>query len=161
MVVAPFAVLPACGQKDGSDPGGGLTHVRAALTSSAPAIPGVDSHGVGTSKVQFGSIAPVVTETGFVSMSVDGLGTTAASGAIQVQKPQGATVRRAFVGAASTGFSGRELVDGDVTLDGNPVAWTISTPSSISSWNHWAEVTERREAQGRRCRPWPDRFHRR
>src|SRR5204863_9552786 len=39
------------------------------------------------------------------------------------------------------GFSGRKLRNGDVTLDGVGISWQISTPSSISSWNHWAEVT--------------------
>src|SRR6185436_2398105 len=60
---------------------------------------------------------------------------------LRVQKPAGATVRRAFVAAASAGFSGRKLLNGDVTLDGAVPAWEISTPSSITSWNHWAEVT--------------------
>jgi HYR domain len=63
-------------------------------------------------------------------------------GAPSPEKPAGATVRRAFVGAASTGLSGRQLLDNDVSLDGTGIAWTISTPSSISSWNHWAEVTD-------------------
>jgi cysteine-rich repeat protein len=103
--------------------------------------PGVDSKGVGISNVAFGSLAPIVNESGFVSWSLDGMGTADATGTIRVQKPAGATTRRAFLGSASTGFSERELVNGDVTLDGTGINWDISTPSSISSWNHWAEVT--------------------
>src|SRR5687767_10212789 len=65
--------------------------------------------GFGTSQTDFGSIVPIVRETGRVSLSVDGLGTTAGSGLIQVNKPAGATVRGAYLAAASTGFSGRRL----------------------------------------------------
>jgi MYXO-CTERM domain-containing protein len=109
--------------------------------SLAQAEPGADDLGVGVSEVQFGSLAPLVNETGLVSMSIDGLGTMASSGTVQVQKPAGATTRRAFVAAASTGFSGYKIPDGGVTLDGVGLSWEISTLSGISSWNHWTEVT--------------------
>ena len=112
-----------------------------AFAHTASAEPGADAHGVGISTVQFGSLAPVVTESGFISTSYDGLGTLNASGKIQVQKPAGATTRRAFLASASTGFSGFKVPNGVVTIDGAGVNWDISTLSSISSWNHWAEVT--------------------
>lgn len=111
----------------------------AALASSPP---GTDADGIGPSEVTFGSILPVVTETGFISLSVDGVGTNnVAGGLVYVDKPAGATVRSAYAAAVSRGYSGRMLVDGDVKLDGADVAWDISTPSSINSWNHWADVT--------------------
>jgi len=113
--------------------------VPAALAGSPP---GTDTEGIGPSEVTFGSILPVVTETGFISLSVDGVGTNdPAGGLVYVDKPAGATVRSAYAAAASTGYSTRMLADGDVKLDGSDVAWHISTPSSISSWNHWADVT--------------------
>jgi len=88
------------------------------------------------------SLTSLVTETGFISVSIDGLGTNdQAGGTIRVQKPTGATVRDAFLAAASTGFSGRVLANGDVKLDGDPVNWIKTTPSSISSSNSWADVT--------------------
>ncbi len=89
------------------------------------------------------SITPFSTESGFVSLSVDGLGSNAASGIIQVQKPAGATVRKAFMAAASAGFSGRILANGDVTINGTGVNWNLvaSIPSSISSNNSLADVT--------------------
>lgn len=87
------------------------------------------------------AIAPVVTETGLVSLSVDGVGTNLDQGTVQVLKPAGATVRGAYLAAASAGLTGRRINDGDVKIDGVAVAWSISTPSSISSWNHWANVT--------------------
>ena len=43
--------------------------------------------------------------------------------------------------AASTGFSRYQIRNGDVTLNGQSVTWSIFTPSNISSYNAWAEVT--------------------
>lgn len=93
------------------------------------------------SSLAVNSLAPMVTESGFITASIDGLGTNQASGVIQVDKPAGATVRSAWLAAASTGFSNRQLVNGDVKLDGQSITWTRSVQSSISSWNHWANVT--------------------
>ncbi len=42
------------------------------------------------------SLQPMVTETGKINISVDGLGTSG-SGIIQVEKPEGATVRGAYL----------------------------------------------------------------
>jgi len=103
--------------------------------------PGTDSENVGPSPITLESIDPVVTETGFISLSVDASGSNAASAIIQVNKPAGATVRGAYMAAASTGFSGRTLNDGDVKIDGVDVNWDMTEPSSISSVNHWADVT--------------------
>ena len=111
------------------------------ITSLFAQDPGTNSNGIPLTQPQLGSIIPVVTEIGFISLSVDGLGTNQPSGIIQVEKPVGATVRAAYIAAASTGFSGRQINDGHVTIDGVGVNWDISTPSSISSWNHWADVT--------------------
>jgi hypothetical protein len=60
-----------------------------------------------------------------------------------VQKNAGATVRKAFLFAASTGGTGYEPVDGDVTLDGSPVAWNPADTmsNSIGSVNVAADVT--------------------
>src|SRR5947209_3957263 len=102
---------------------------------------GSDVADVGTTVPAYGSIESIVNETGHVTLSVDGLGENTGSGTIRVQKPVGATVRKAFMAAASTGFSGYKIPDGQITIDGQPVAWGLSTPSSIFSWNHWADVT--------------------
>lgn len=110
----------------------------AALASSPP---GTDYDDLGPSEVNFGSILPVITESGFISLSVDGLGTLAETGNIQVDKPAGATVRSAYLVGASTGLTNRVLADGDVKLDGTDVTWDITTSSSINSWNHWSNVT--------------------
>lgn len=84
-----------------------------------------------------------IRETGQVSLSIDGLGTSTSSGIIQVQKPAGATVRRAFLAAASGGISNRIIANGDVQIDGSGVNWTIVEPAlaAVQAYNHWAEVT--------------------
>jgi hypothetical protein len=104
------------------------------------AEPGTDANGNGYVDVH-GSIDPVVTETGFISLSVDGLGTNTPPGTIQVNKPAGATVRSAFMAAASTGEINYQIPNGDVKIDGVGVNWDASAPSSINSWNYWANVT--------------------
>ncbi len=88
------------------------------------------------------SISPIVTETGFISLSIDGLGTNNANGGtIQVQKPAGATVRGAYFAAASTGGWDYVIPDGGVTIDGAGINWDVFLASSIYSYNHFADVT--------------------
>ena len=84
-----------------------------------------------------------VTENGKIYLSTDGLGTNdPAGGDIRAQKPSaGATVRSAYLFAASTGFSGHTVVNGDVTLGGQVVMWDSVIPSDIGSSNGWANVT--------------------
>jgi hypothetical protein len=90
-------------------------------------------------------LLPFFNDSGLISLSVDALGTNdPAGGPLMVHKnAAGATVRKAYLFAASTGFSGYTPVNGDVTLDGSPVEWdpahTIS--NDISSVNVEADVT--------------------
>lgn len=90
------------------------------------------------------SLKPFATESGKVSLSVDGLGITSSSGTIQVEKPAGATVRKAYLASASTGFSGYKIPDGNVKIDGTGVTWDLEKDyaSSISSYNYLADVTD-------------------
>jgi PGF-pre-PGF domain-containing protein len=83
------------------------------------------------------SLQPMVTETGKISLSVDGLGTSD-SGTIQVEKPEGATVRNAYLIAAGTW--GSQIPEGSVLIDGNPVYWN-NTVHSTTCYNYWANVT--------------------
>jgi hypothetical protein len=89
------------------------------------------------------ALEPFYSDSGLISLSVDAIGTNDPSGApIKVHKNAGATVRKAFLFAAT--LPGPYTpVDGDVTLDGSPVAWdsanTIS--SSIGSINVESDVT--------------------
>lgn len=87
------------------------------------------------------SLSPIVTETGLISVSIDGMGTNAQTGTIQVNKPVGATVKAAYLMAASTGFSGYQIPNGQVLLSGAPVTFTNHVASSISSHNYFTDVT--------------------
>ena len=89
----------------------------------------------------FGAIDPFTTQSGLIYMSIDGLGTTAASGTVRVVKPSGATVRSAYLLAASTGFRNFQIPNSAVTLSGAPVTWIASTNSDTSSFNYLANVT--------------------
>jgi MBG domain-containing protein/Big-like domain-containing protein/PKD domain-containing protein len=88
-----------------------------------------------------GSIKPVVTETGKISSSISGLGISEGNGVLRVEKPAGATVRRAYLGAVTTGFRSYLLRPGDVKIDNVDAAWDIATPSGIHSYNYWSDVT--------------------
>ncbi|AKB71613.1 PKD domain-containing protein [Methanosarcina mazei] len=83
------------------------------------------------------SLQPMVTETGKISLSVDGLGTDS-SGIIQVEKPEGATVRSAYLIAA--GEWGSQIPEGSVLINGSAVYWN-NTVFSTACYNYWADVT--------------------
>ena len=92
--------------------------------------------------ISYSAIKPYVTENGKISLSIDGLGVyPEESGSIQVEKPDGATVRGAYLAAATTGFRNVMLADGDIQIDSVGVSWAIEVASSITSWNYWADVT--------------------
>jgi hypothetical protein len=111
-------------------------------TGNAQTTPGQDDNNLGSSPVTMGSIVPVETYTGQISWSIDGVGFfPGITGTVQVEKPAGATVRAAFMGVATTGFTDYALAAGDVQIDGDDFVWSIQTPSSIFSWNYWGEVT--------------------
>ncbi len=114
-----------------------------AATASAGIGTNDDNVPLTNPELLLGSIVPQVSETGKISLSTDGLGTNNANGGkIQVDKPAGATVRKAFLAAATTGFWNHKLVAGDIRIDGADVfPWDIETPSSISSYNYWKDVT--------------------
>jgi hypothetical protein len=90
-------------------------------------------------------LLPFTTESGLISLSIDGAGTNNPAGMpIMVHKNvAGATVRKAYLFAASTGFSGYTPVNGDVTIDGTPIDWNPANTISndIGSVNVEAEVT--------------------
>ncbi len=85
------------------------------------------------------SLSPIVTETGKISLSIDGMGTLTDSGIVQVEKPAGATVKAAYLITASM-YGAGPLADGTLTVAGNPVSWDDGV-SSLSWWNYYADVT--------------------
>jgi hypothetical protein len=88
------------------------------------------------------ALSPFASESGKISLSVDALGSNdPAGGMIRVQKNAGATVRKAWLFAATTGFSGYVPQDGDVTLAGTAVSWGSTMANAIASYNAEADVT--------------------
>jgi hypothetical protein len=96
------------------------------------------------------ALSNLVTESGKVILSTDAAGTNGDSATLQVQKPAGATVRRAFL-AAATIPNNTTLVNGDITLNGSSVSFTATAannlpgaadnvPPGIAN-NYWGEVT--------------------
>ncbi|HEX8581365.1 MAG TPA: hypothetical protein VF640_03510 [Acidimicrobiales bacterium] len=86
-----------------------------------------------------GGLQVIVHERGRITQSTGGAGTTGAWTWLSIDKPPGATLRRAVFFAASTGFRGPGT--GQVSIDGQPVGFTHSAPSNIESTNYWADVT--------------------
>jgi hypothetical protein len=101
----------------------------ASLTAAASAAPSSTSGTPGIGKAAAGApdgLTPFTTVTGKVYMSEDGIGTNdPAGGPIRVQKNNSSdTVQAAYLLAA--GIPGYTLVNGDVTLNGNPLSFSPS-----------------------------------
>lgn len=111
----------------GTDPG--TQQSRAPLRASASPVAAV-------------AINPLVTEVGKISLSMDAQGTSASDGTLVIVKPEGATVKKAYLAAATRGFSQYKLGAGDIKLDGTAISWDIAhLPSSIKSYNYLSDVT--------------------
>ena len=88
------------------------------------------------------AISQFYTASGQVSVSADGAGSLSATYNIRAEKPSaGATVRNAFLMAATTGLSGATLTNTDIQLAGTNVTFTSTVPSTVSSNNYLGEVT--------------------
>ena len=118
------------------------TQIVTAQNKSAPPGTRPNTFPPGNPKIgQPLAITPVITQTGNITLAIDGLGTLNSTGTVDIQKPAGATVRAAYLAAASTGFSMRTLVNGDVKINGSDVIFTSTVPSTISSSNSFGNVT--------------------
>jgi hypothetical protein len=117
------------------------TQIVAAQKSAAPGtIP--KNQPPGKPRIdQPNAITPLITQTGNITLAIDGVGTLNSSGFVDIVKPAGATVRAAYLAAASTGFSMRTLVNGDVKINGSDVIFTNTVPSTIDSSNSFGDVT--------------------
>ncbi len=91
------------------------------------------------------ALTPTVTETGLLSLSIDGCGTAGSSCTVDVDKPAGATVRGAYL-AASTN-NAFVIPDGFVTLAGAPINWDQQVSTDAGGFNsnffssHFDDVT--------------------
>lgn len=82
----------------------------------------------------------VVDERGLVSQSTDAGGSTGSAYEVTPRKPEGASLRRAVLLVASTGFVGP--AQGSVLLDGTPVELGGGVSSFIGSENYMTDVTD-------------------
>ncbi len=107
----------------------------------AAAVPGeMSSVEASPSPASSASLSPFVTETGKISLSIDGIGTLSDSGVVQVEKPAGATVKAAYLITASMALAG-PLADGTLSVESIPVNWDAGV-SSHYWWNYHADVTQ-------------------
>ena len=84
----------------------------------------------------------VVNERGRVSQSTSAVGTRANETTIRVKKPEGATVRGAWMTYATVGFRGNRVTEGyEPVLNGTPVPHTNEIANGIGSFNYFADVT--------------------
>ncbi|HXQ24752.1 MAG TPA: Ig-like domain-containing protein, partial [Candidatus Acidoferrales bacterium] len=80
--------------------------------------------------------------TGQVYISVDAAGSNSGPANIRVNKRNAtSTVRKAFLLAASTGFSGDTIADGSLLFQSTGITWDTKLASDISSENYLADVT--------------------
>jgi hypothetical protein len=117
-----------------------LPVAAADVAGTAPAAR-ADKASVFPMDISISAISPTVSEVGKISWSIDGLGIYPAStGKIQVEKPAGATVKSAYMAAATTGYGGYKLAAGDIKIDGANVVFTKEIANDIGSYNYWGDV---------------------
>jgi hypothetical protein len=86
-----------------------------------------------------GAITPRYTANGQIAVSADGAGSTAATYPIRAQKPSAsATVRAAFLMAATVSGSSNSVTNTDVQLASSPVTFTTIVPGAITNTNYYA-----------------------
>ena len=121
-----------------------------ALFTQGAAAAGPGEGSGGSAAVSAASSANSLTEfttiVGQVVLSEDACGTNTpsptSSCTVEIVKPSPlATVREAHLFCATTGFSGYRPQNGDVTVNGSPVAWDETIANSISSFNARDDVT--------------------
>lgn len=90
------------------------------------------------------SLDPTVTLSGFISTSIDGCATLSTLCTTSVEKPAGATVRAAYLAAATV--PGRQLADGSMSLEGTVLEWDQVVANTSFGfgypYNYWADVTD-------------------
>lgn len=120
--------------------------VPLALFTHAAAAAGPGEGSGGKAAVSAAASANSLTEfktiVGQVVLSEDACGTNTSSCTVDIVKPSPlAVVREADLFCATTGGSGYRPQNGDVTVNGSPVAWDEIIPNSISSFNARDDVT--------------------
>jgi hypothetical protein len=96
----------------------------------------------GEREITANGLTPLYSVTGNYYLSADGGGNQSGPYTISVNKPSaGATVHKAYIMAASTGFSSYSVPNGCITLNGTGINWDFTQASGIFSFNHYADIT--------------------
>lgn len=120
---------------------GGLFAASAEPTATPGTRPASSSRLAPLAAMANGGLQVMDNERGHVSKSIAGFTSDDSSGtAKSIRKPADATVRKAYLAYATTGFTGSALSQ-PLTLDGQPVPLTNQVSSGISSYNYFADVT--------------------
>jgi len=88
------------------------------------------------------NLQPFYSESGPLFLSVDAVGTVLSFGTVEVEKPENAVVKRAFLIAATGGYGGGEIKDGEVRIEGRSIMWDQSIPNVVGGWNAMSDVTD-------------------
>ena len=141
VVTTVLAVLPAAvalgagpataGEETGTDRPGTVTAPPAANRNGLTAA----------QEAAYGGLQMVVNERGHISRSIAALGTSSYGPVpLRIEKPKGATVRKAYMAFASRGNSFQPLTEPPL-LEGQPVPLSMETPSPMGAYNYFADVT--------------------
>lgn len=128
----------------------GSSPAQAGLRAPAPAVspgaapataPAAFAATLAAAVEETGGLHTIANERGRVSRSISGVTSDSSSGGqLVVQKPAGATVRKAYFFVASTGFTATRLTS-PLRIDAGAVVPEHETASGISSFNYWNDVT--------------------
>lgn len=92
------------------------------------------------------SLKAVFSEKAALLLSVDAAGSDLSFGTVEVSKPAGGIVKKAYLAAAATGGYARPFEDGDVRIEGHGIIWEDTIRNNVGSWNGLSDVTAYVEA---------------
>jgi hypothetical protein len=87
-------------------------------------------------------LATVFSEKGSLVLSVDAVGTDLSFATVEVSKPAGGVLKRAYLAVAATGGYAGPFEDGEVRVEGHGVIWDTTIRNGVGSWNSLSDVTE-------------------
>ena len=87
------------------------------------------------------SLKAVFSEKSALLLSVDAVGSDLSFGTVEVSKPAGGVVKKAYLAVAATGGYAKAFEDGDVRIEGHGVIWENTIRNNVGSWNALADVT--------------------
>lgn len=87
-----------------------------------------------------GGLHAIYSAVGKVVLSIDGIGTTNSAGTVQVEKPAGATVRKAFLLSVTAPY-GQPISNGAISIDGTAAPAWLESVATRGWYTHYTDVT--------------------